>query len=157
MGCGGAPSAGARGWDPGLCFRTKSERDAFRRRAHALGAESTIHDMDVPLEVIWERLAARNQSAGENAVRLSKNPGRAREGRSPLEYQSTLAACTAGSGGFLRRKNLFSRAKIVSLQFLRPESVGFKQKLEGVAGRLKTLWVFRFRPWRNCRRLKSKI
>ena len=49
-------------------FWTKPERDAFRRRAHALGAESTIHDMDVPLEVIWERLAARNQSAGENAV-----------------------------------------------------------------------------------------
>lgn len=49
-------------------FWTKSERDAFRRRAHALGAGSTIHYMDVPLEVIWERLAARNQSAGENAV-----------------------------------------------------------------------------------------
>ena len=31
------------------------------------------------------------------------------------------AACTAGAGRFLRRKIPFSRAKIVSLQFLRPE------------------------------------
>ena len=33
----------------------------------------------------------------------------------------------------MRRKIQFSRAKTVSLQFLRPESEGFKQKLERVA------------------------
>ena len=54
-------------------------------------------------------------------LRLSKNPRRAREGQSPLEFQSCPAACTVGTGGFLRRKIPFSRAKIVSLQFLRPE------------------------------------
>ena len=53
--------------------------------------------------------------------RLSKNPWSAREGQSPLEFQSCPAACTVGTGGFLRRKIPFSRAKIVSLQFLRPE------------------------------------
>ena len=53
--------------------------------------------------------------------RLSKNPWRAREGQSPLEFQSCPAACTVGTGGFLRRKIPFSRAKIGSLQFLRPE------------------------------------
>ena len=35
--------------------------------------------------------------------------------------QSCPAACTVGAGRFLRRKIPFSRAKIVSLQFLRPE------------------------------------
>ena len=54
-------------------------------------------------------------------LRLSKNPWSAREGQSPLEFQSCPAACTVGTGGFLRRKIPFSRAKIVSLQFLRPE------------------------------------
>ena len=54
-------------------------------------------------------------------LRLSKNPRSAREGQSPLEFQSCPAACTVGTGGFLRRKIPFSRAKIVSLQFLRPE------------------------------------
>ena len=50
-----------------------------------------------------------------------KNHGRAREGRSPLALKSSPAACTAGTGRFLRRKIPFSRAKIVSLQFPRPE------------------------------------
>ena len=54
-------------------------------------------------------------------LRLSKNPRSAREDQSPLEFQSCPAACTVGTGGFLRRKIPFSRAKIVSLQFLRPE------------------------------------
>ena len=50
--------------------------------------------------------------------RLSKNQ---REGQSPFTLQSSPAACTAGAGRFLRRKIPFSRAKIVSLQFPRPE------------------------------------
>ena len=49
-------------------FWTKSERDEFRRKAHAIGADSKIHYMDVPDDVIWERLSVRNKSAGENAV-----------------------------------------------------------------------------------------
>lgn len=49
-------------------FWTRSERDEFRRKAHALGAAVRIHYMDVPNDVIWERLSVRNQSAGENAV-----------------------------------------------------------------------------------------
>lgn len=49
-------------------FWTKSERDVFRQKAHALGADCKIHYMDVPADVIWERLDARNRSAGKNAV-----------------------------------------------------------------------------------------
>ena len=50
--------------------------------------------------------------------RLPKNQ---REEQSPFALQSSPAACTAGAGRFLRRKIPFSRAKIVSLQFPRPE------------------------------------
>lgn len=49
-------------------FWTKSERDEFRRKTHSFGADSKIHYMDVPNDVIWERLSVRNQTAGENAV-----------------------------------------------------------------------------------------
>ncbi len=49
-------------------FWSKSERDEFRRKAASVGASSRIHYMDVPLDVIWERLADRNRTAGENAV-----------------------------------------------------------------------------------------
>ena len=41
--------------------------------------------------------------------------------RSPFALQSSPAACTAGTGRFLRRKIPFSRAKIASLQFPRPK------------------------------------
>ena len=77
----------------------------------------------------------QGKKGGDPPIRGSpqtvEKPGRARENRSPLEFQSTPAACTAGSGRLLRRNIPFSGAKIVSLQFLRPESVGFKQKTEG--------------------------
>ena len=49
-------------------FWTKSERDEFRRKARSFGADSKIHYMNVPDDVIWERLSVRNQSAGKNAV-----------------------------------------------------------------------------------------
>ena len=41
--------------------------------------------------------------------------------RRHLALKSSPAACTAGTGRFLRRKIPFSRAKIASLQFPRPE------------------------------------
>lgn len=49
-------------------FWTKAERDEFRRKARSFGANCQIHYMDVPDGVIWERLSARNQLAGENAI-----------------------------------------------------------------------------------------
>ena len=49
-------------------FWTKSERDEFRRKAHSFGADCKIHYMNVPNDVIRQRLDARNQSAGENAI-----------------------------------------------------------------------------------------
>ena len=39
----------------------RSQRDEFRSRTRALGADFTIHFVDVPEEVLFERLKARNQ------------------------------------------------------------------------------------------------
>lgn len=47
---------------------TKSERALFREKAHAAGADFKLHYMEVPLEILWERLEKRNQTAGKNAT-----------------------------------------------------------------------------------------
>ena len=46
----------------------REERDEFRNRAHALGAEFRIHYMECPLEILWERLEKRNRTVEESAV-----------------------------------------------------------------------------------------
>lgn len=46
----------------------KSERQEFRKRAEQLGASVKLHYMDVSLGELEERLAARNQQAGEKSV-----------------------------------------------------------------------------------------
>ena len=56
---------------------------------------------------------------------------------------------------FCGGKSHFPEQKSFPCSFCARKSFRFQQKLVRVAGRLKTLWVFRFRPWRNCRRLKS--
>ena len=58
---------------------------------------------------------------------------------------------------FCAGKSHFPEQKSFPCSFCARKSLRFQQKLVRVVGRLKTLWVFRFRPWRNCRRLKSKI
>ena len=54
-------------------------------------------------------------------ISLSKNPRELERVETLSSFQSCPAACTVGAGRFLRRKISFSRAKIVSLQFLRPK------------------------------------
>ena len=56
---------------------------------------------------------------------------------------------------FYAGKSHFPEQKPFPCSFCARKSLRFQQKLVRVAGRLKTLWVFRFRLWRNCRRLKS--
>lgn len=41
-------------------FWSRSERDEFRARARALGADAEVHFLDVPRAVLSARLAARN-------------------------------------------------------------------------------------------------
>jgi len=43
-------------------FWSRAERDSCRARAHALGAETRLHYMDVPLAELHARLAARNRA-----------------------------------------------------------------------------------------------
>ena len=114
---GGAPAPPERRGDPG------ERANVSEGNGYAPRAASAPQAGDAPSSaVILRRLSTDEKHALLRACfRLSKNPRRAREGRSPLEFKSCPAACTAGTGRFLRRKIPFSRAKIVSLQFLRPE------------------------------------
>ena len=58
---------------------------------------------------------------------------------------------------FCGGKSHFPEQKSFPCSFCARKSERFQQKLVGVAGRLKTQRVFRFRRRRNCRRLKPKI
>jgi predicted kinase len=60
----------ARGLDVILDFGlwAKDERQDFRRRAAALGAETKIHFLDVPFEKLLERLDERNKQVSEDVT-----------------------------------------------------------------------------------------
>ena len=73
-----------------------------------------------------------------------KPPGELERAAALSNFQSRPAACTVGTGRFLRRKIPFSRAKIVSLQAPRPKNLRFLAETGEGAGRLKTLWVSGF-------------
>jgi predicted kinase len=46
----------------------REEREDFRARAHALGADFKLHYMDVSLDELKRRLIARNRDVGEGPV-----------------------------------------------------------------------------------------
>ena len=54
-----------------------------------------------------------------------RTPGELERVAALSNFQSRPAACTVGTGRFLRRKISFSRAKIVSLQAPRPKNLRF--------------------------------
>ena len=49
----------------------REERDDFRERARALGADFRLHYMDVPLDELRMRLFSRNESAGDKVFFIS--------------------------------------------------------------------------------------
>jgi predicted kinase len=51
---------------------SETERDLFRNRAHELGARAEIVVLDLPLEVLWERLAARNAALPEGTFHITQ-------------------------------------------------------------------------------------
>src|SRR6266498_2764371 len=51
---------------------SETERDLFRTRAHELGARAEIVVLDPPLEVLWERLAARNAALPAGTFHISR-------------------------------------------------------------------------------------
>lgn len=67
---GVATTALTRGLDVILDFGlwTKAERDDFRQRAAALGADTRIHFLDVPFKELLARLDQRNRQALEEVT-----------------------------------------------------------------------------------------
>ncbi|MEO5807979.1 ATP-binding protein [Devosia sp.] len=65
-----AATALARGLDVILDFGlwSKTERDEFRQRAAALGADTKIHFLDVSFKELLERLDQRNKHAAEEVT-----------------------------------------------------------------------------------------
>lgn len=51
-------------------FWGRSEREDYRRRAAALDAESVVHFLEVPLEVLLSRLADRNAALPEGTFQI---------------------------------------------------------------------------------------
>ncbi|WP_329001275.1 AAA family ATPase [Kribbella sp. NBC_00709] len=51
---------------------SEEERDLFRTRAQQLGASAEIVVLDLPFEVLWERLAKRNADLPAATFRISR-------------------------------------------------------------------------------------
>lgn len=54
-------------------FWAKVEREDYRARAKQLGAGSEIHFLNVPEEVLWERLAIRNAHPPQGAFYIPES------------------------------------------------------------------------------------
>lgn len=52
---------------------SESERDLFRERAHELGARAEIVVLDLPFDVLWERLHARNAALPVGTFEISRD------------------------------------------------------------------------------------
>ena len=51
---------------------SETERDLFRERAHELGARAEIVVLDLPLDVLWKRLEARNAALPAGTFAISR-------------------------------------------------------------------------------------
>jgi predicted kinase len=74
VGCGGSSLKLVLGVDVILDFGcwVRAQRDEFRSRSRALGADFKIHFMDVPEEVLFERLKARNHMERAETLFISE-------------------------------------------------------------------------------------
>jgi predicted kinase len=52
---------------------SRSERDTFRDAARAVGADVELRFLDVPTDVLWERLAARNAALPAASVVIPRD------------------------------------------------------------------------------------
>ena len=96
------------------------------------GARAAAHHLHRPLQVLSDRRRRgqpeKNTKADPRSLspRVSdcrKTPGELERAAALSNFQSRPAACTVGTGRFLRRKIPFSREKIVSLQSPRPKNL----------------------------------
>ncbi|TCO38090.1 hypothetical protein EV646_1213 [Kribbella antiqua] len=51
---------------------SETERDLFRNRAHEVGARADIVVLDPPLEVLWQRLEARNAALPAGTFHITR-------------------------------------------------------------------------------------
>ncbi|TDO55039.1 hypothetical protein EV651_1153 [Kribbella sp. VKM Ac-2571] len=51
---------------------SEEERDLFRTRAQAIGASAEIVVLDLPFEVLWERIERRNANLPQATFRISR-------------------------------------------------------------------------------------
>jgi predicted kinase len=52
---------------------SEEERDLFRTRAQQLGASAEMVLLDLPIEVLWERIEARNADLPAGTFRISRD------------------------------------------------------------------------------------
>ena len=165
---------GPRCINPFLRGTHKCQNSLSRRR----GAQSNAAGRDSDL--YGRRRGTFDAVILQEGYELDMNPAKTNSEKSRLSKEKRLAGCQKTHGELERAEALsnFNRAqrhvrwvrddfcggkshfpeqKSLPCSFCARKYERFQQKLVRVVGRLKTLWVFRFRPWRNCRRLKSKI
>ncbi|TCC55070.1 hypothetical protein E0H73_36300 [Kribbella pittospori] len=51
---------------------SEEERDLFRTRAHDLGARTEIVVLDLPFDVLWQRIDARNAALPNGTFRITR-------------------------------------------------------------------------------------
>ena len=78
----------------------RSERDALRSGARALGAAVELHFIEAPVEVLFERIRRRNRESPlitfEDVVKWSENFERPSAGEMALFAAGSLTVLTAG-------------------------------------------------------------
>ena len=137
---------------------------------HSLGAEGKhVWLFRVPLHYVQEDMCLerkvclasvfRESSRGAFFKRAAsdcqKTPGELERAAAFRTFNRAQRRVRWARGDFCVGKSHFPEQKSFPCSFCARKSLRFQQKLVRVAERLKTLWVFRFRLWRNCRRLKS--
>ena len=137
-----APTCFRRSAGPtGTCLR-RTEHDPSRHKSERLG--SSVSNPTA-------RTAGTSPFRGGQTV---KKPPESSRGPQPSRTSNRAQRRVRWArDGFC--KSHFPEQKSFPCSFCARKSLRFQQKLVRVAERLKTLWVFRFRLWRNCRRLKS--
>ena len=116
-----APGAGGARY----MYRSRHTGQGSRRgqtRIHSAGAGESYSRRLSPEHRCGRRIGAASPNIKKRPVhqdgsQLVKKPGRARQGRSPLELQSNPAACTPDSRQFLRRGACPPEKKLLPCRF----------------------------------------
>jgi predicted kinase len=52
---------------------TRAQRDELRKRATDLGATIELRHLDAPIDVLWDRIAARNETRPARSTRIERH------------------------------------------------------------------------------------